>query len=78
MAPIKKGVWVNTFKIGTLIFFTLIAFSVLFSSGKALFSGDWETVVNNSFKVPYIGVTMFIRILVAYGYAFFISYKNLK
>jgi len=78
MVQIKKSMWINTFKIGTLIFLTLIVFSVLFSSGKALFSGDWETVVNNSFKVPYIGITMFIRVLVAYGYAFFISYKNLK
>lgn len=74
----NQKILVHTLKIGTLIFVTILVFAILFKSGSALFSGDWATVYQINFKDENILTTMGIRLVVSYGYAYYISAKNQK
>ena len=68
----------NALKIFAFIFPTLVVLALLFESGSAVFSGDWETVDTQNFSdgkwVRFFGV----KLLFSLGYGIIVSLRKSK
>jgi len=68
----------NTLKIFAFIFPTLIVLALLFESGSALLSGEWETINAQNFSdgkwVRFFGV----KFLFSLGYGIIVSLRKSK
>lgn len=76
---IQKGsFWVNVVKVGTPFLVVVALFSLLFKTGDAIFSGDFETVYNVHFANKQWIRFWLSKIVITVIYSMYIVNKRMK
>ncbi len=76
---IQKGsFWINVLKVGTPFLMIVAVFSLLFKTGGAIFSGDFETVYNVHFANKQWFRFWLSKIVIALIYSMYIVNKKTK
>ncbi|TYP97841.1 hypothetical protein C7447_1036 [Tenacibaculum adriaticum] len=74
----QKEFWINVLKVG-LPFFIIVTIIILFmNNGKAIISGDFETVYQANFANQKWIRFWLIKIVISLGYGMYITNKNMK
>lgn len=74
----KPLFWKKLFKIAAPFFIFLVVISLLINSWQPLFQGDFATVAAQNFTNNKWMFFFGFKIFLAFGYGFFITYKNMK
>ena len=74
----SPGFCTNLFKIAIPFFIVVTLFSLVMNSGRALFSGDFERVLEMNFSEGKWQSFWGVKILVSLLYAFYITIKKTK
>lgn len=76
---IQKGsFWINVVKVGTPFLVVVALFSLLFKTGGAIFSGDFETVYNVHFANKQWIRFWLIKIVITAIYSIYLVNKKMK
>ena len=74
----QPGFWVNVLKIAIPFLFIVTLFSLVFNSGKDIFSGDFATVNEINFSNKKWIRFWLSKIVISLIYGIYISNKNTK
>jgi len=70
--------WKNVFRIGIPFFIIVTLFSLFFQNGKAIFSGDFNTVYQNNFADLKWVRFWLPKVVISLIYGIYITNKNTK
>lgn len=70
--------WVNVFKVGFPFFVIVTIFSLLFNTGGAIFSGDWNAVYEYHFANNRWIRFLLQKTVISTMYGMYMSNKNMK
>lgn len=74
----QKEFWINVLRIAIPFLLIVVAFSLLYNSGKLILSGDFEAVYQRHFaNQKWIGFWL-VKVVVSMGYGMYMTNKNMK
>jgi len=76
---IKKSLfWINAIKIGIVFVFFLSIVSLLLNSFSDIFSGNWQTVLEQNFSNQLWKRFFSTKVIAGFVYGVYVSNKNMK
>ena len=74
----KSFFWLNVIKIGIVFVFFLSIVSLLFNSFSDIFSGNWQSVLEQNFSNQLWKRFFSTKVIAGFVYGVYVSNKNMK